>query len=124
MLNRPIRSFDDSSQKSAHSDGVLEGSRCSAANHAILASVNSSLDSIGSDYVVQTGSVDFGLMGDSSDADSCGSGSGGCYFSNPSSPYGMVTLPLAPREDLDTKLRANSTPPGVAESLSKYGGGR
>jgi len=38
-----------------------------------------------------------------------------CAFSNPSSPYGLVNLPLAPEEELIRKINAKTTPKTVAQ---------
>lgn len=67
-------------------------------------------------YISQPGEVDFGLLGQEGEAESCASADdGGCAFSNPSSPYGLINLPLAPEEELARKMNAKTTPKTVAQ---------
>ncbi|KAG1667039.1 hypothetical protein FOA52_000400, partial [Chlamydomonas sp. UWO 241] len=68
------------------------------------------------DYVIQDGAVDFGLTGEEGEQEACGGN--GCAFSNPSSPYGLTLLPLAPEEDAERKSRAGTTPKSVATELA------
>ena len=58
------------------------------------------------DYTIQEGAVEFGLLGDEGETGECASDAAGCSFSNPSSPYGITVLPLAPEEDGDAKADA------------------
>ncbi|GBF96219.1 hypothetical protein Rsub_08764 [Raphidocelis subcapitata] len=102
---------------------------CPPAARPLLDAIDAALSG-GARFVSQRGSVDWGLVEAESsggDARCASNAASGCSASNPSAPYGLVVLPLAPGEDLAAKLASNVTPPYVKENLgdaSLYSGGR
>ncbi|KAI8475020.1 MAG: hypothetical protein J3K34DRAFT_456463 [Monoraphidium minutum] len=100
---------------------------CPAAAGALLDAIDAEL-ARGAGFRAARGGVDWGLVeagGDGGGA--CNNAASGCAANNPSAPYGLVVLPLAPSEILVAKLRSNFTPPYVVENLQDaelYGGGR
>lgn len=106
--------------------GIYPGSKCAALKERLVNNIKMafSAPAARAEMFAQQGAVDFGLVEGSGQSAASSCGTQGCFYSNPSSPYGMVLLPLNPRENLAMKIAANTTPAGVAERLGKYGGGR
>jgi hypothetical protein len=76
----------------------------------------------GPTFTSAPGRLDWGLAGEAAlqpqqdEGSACGSS--GCAWSNPSSPYGLVLLPLAPGEAAPVdKAGRPSTPPAAADVL-------
>ena len=102
---------------------------CPAAAQRLLDAIDAALAAPAAPFVSQRGSVDWGLAegsdGATDSADGggaapaeCNNAANGCGLNNPSSPYGLVVLPLAPEERLEAKLADARTPEYVKENLA------
>jgi hypothetical protein len=81
---------------------------------------------VGATFTAAPGRLDWGLAGEASlqpnQEEGAACGPSGCAWSNPSSPYGLVLLPLAPGEGPPAEKAARpSTPPSAADVLREAG---
>jgi hypothetical protein len=66
-------------------------------------------------HIASPGYIDFGFLGDEDETETCAGQN--CAYTNPSSPYGLTVLPLAPNETLTGKLQQTDLPDFARQDL-------